>query len=107
MSDQDILNIIAPPHCETMADVRNGVDEVDRQLVELLALRFGYMDAAARIKEHKSEVRDEGRKAQVIANSVTLSAHYGLPADTISKIWDDLVEASIAYEIGKWDDLHS
>jgi isochorismate pyruvate lyase len=33
-----------------MAEVRSGVDEVDRQLVALLKRRFGYMDAAARIK---------------------------------------------------------
>lgn len=105
MSDTDTPNIKAPPHCETMADVRCGVDEVDRQLVELLALRFGFMDAAARIKERKSEVRNEDRKAQVIANVATLAAHYGLPSDAIAKIWDDLVETSIAYETDKWDDL--
>jgi len=31
-----------------MADVRAGVDGVDRQLVKLIALRQGYMEAAAR-----------------------------------------------------------
>lgn len=105
MINSDTPQIKAPPHCETMVDVRAGVDEVDRQMIELLALRFGFMDAAARIKERKSQVRDEGRKAQVVANAVTLAAHYGLPADAIGKIWDDLVEASIAHEIEKWDDI--
>ena len=38
-----------PHQCETMADVRAGVDQVDRELVALLVRRFGYMDAAARI----------------------------------------------------------
>ncbi len=106
MSDHNIQNIKPPPHCETMAEVRNGVDEVDRQLVELLALRFGYMDAAARIKDEKSDVRDEERKAQVIANAMDLAQKYGLPIEQLSKIWDDLVEASIAHESDKWDDLH-
>ena len=35
-----------PDQCETMADVRAGVDQVDRELVALLVRRFGYMDAA-------------------------------------------------------------
>ena len=38
-----------PEQCETMTEVRTGVDEVDRELVALLVRRFGYMDAAARI----------------------------------------------------------
>ena len=33
-----------------MAEVRQGVDALDRLLVALLAERQGYMDAAARIK---------------------------------------------------------
>ncbi len=90
-----------------MAEVRQGVDEVDRQLVELLALRFGYMDAAARIKANKSDVRDEKRKAQVINNAANLAEKYGLSRATITQLWDDLVEASIAHEDKKWDDLRS
>ena len=39
-----------PEQCETMIEVRVGVDQVDRELVALLVRRFGYMDAAARIK---------------------------------------------------------
>ena len=38
-----------PDACETMIDVREGVDAVDRELVALLERRFGYMRAAARI----------------------------------------------------------
>ncbi len=57
------------PDCTTMTEVRAGVDQVDRELVALLARRFAYMDAAARIKPARGAVRDEGRKAQVIANA--------------------------------------
>lgn len=105
MTHDNTPMIKAPPHCETMTEVREGVDEVDRQLVELLALRFGYMDAAARIKANKSDVRDEKRKAQVIDNAASLAEKYGLPRAIIAKLWDDLVEASIAHEDKKWDDL--
>lgn len=106
MSNIETVPIKAPPHCESMAEVRAGVDEVDRQLLELLALRFGFMDAAARIKGEKSQVRDEDRKTQVIANAVHLAKQYGLPAEQIGKLWDDLVEISIAHESEKWEDLH-
>jgi isochorismate pyruvate lyase len=53
-----------PEQCKTMADIRTGVDAVDAELVALLARRFGYMNAAARIKKDRNAVRDEVRKAK-------------------------------------------
>ena len=38
-----------PEDCQTMLDVRAGVDQTDRELVALLERRFGYMRAAARM----------------------------------------------------------
>jgi isochorismate pyruvate lyase len=93
----------APQHCATMADVRAGVDAVDRALVDLLAARFAYMDAAARIKSERAAVRDEARKARVIANVRAEALSRGLPADAIAALWDGLVEASIAYELDRFD----
>lgn len=92
-----------PPDCRTMADVRAGVDSTDRALMELLDRRFAYMRAAARIKANRSAVRDEPRKAQVIAAATADAAQRGLPADEIGQIWNALVEISIAYELAEWD----
>ncbi|WNO54575.1 chorismate mutase [Stakelama saccharophila] len=92
-----------PQDCTNMAEVRIGVDEVDRQLVALLARRFGYMDAAARIKPERGAVRDEDRKAQVIANARAYAREAGIPDDVIGDIWETLVEGSIAYEFVAFD----
>ncbi len=94
---------IDPIDCETMAEVRAGVDAVDRALVALLARRFGYMDAAARIKPERAQVRDEVRKAAVIANARAHARAAGIPDAAIGEIWDRLVEASIAYELEAFD----
>lgn len=91
--------------CQTMIEVRAGVDALDRELVALLARRFGYMNAAARIKPARSAVRDEARKAQVIANASAAAAAAGLPAGLAEALWETLVEASIAHEFGEWDRL--
>lgn len=93
----------APEDCETMVDVRIGVDATDRALMELLQTRFGYMRAAARIKDTREAVRDEDRKAYVIAAAVKDAQARGLPDDVIADIWERLVEGSIAYEFNEWD----
>lgn len=94
---------IDPQACTTMIEVRAGVDAVDRALIALLARRFGYMDAAARIKPDRALVRDEARKAQVIANARAHAREAGIPDAAIGEMWDRLVEASIAYELAAFD----
>lgn len=86
-----------------MAEVRAGVDALDADLVRLLARRFAYMRAAARIKDDRGAVRDEARKAEVIANAAALAGELGIPADLVADLWDRLVEGSIAYELDAWD----
>lgn len=102
-----IDTLTLPDDCETMTQVRAGVDATDRELVALLDRRFGYMRAAARIKDRRGAVRDEARKAAVIAAAQSDAAERGLPADAIAGIWDALVEASIAYELTEWDRLRA
>ncbi len=98
---------VPPGSCKSMAQVREGVDAIDRALLELLATRFGYMQAAARIKSDRQSVRDEGRKAQVIANARQIAEEIGLPVDLVTELWERLVEGSIAYEFNEWDKFRS
>ena len=93
----------SPADCETMIEVRAGVDQIDRELVALLVRRFGYMDAAARIKADRTSVRDEGRKAQVLDNVAREAEVAGLDPKRLRAVCDVLVEQSIAYEYEQWD----
>ena len=86
-----------------MAEVRHGVDRLDEEIVRLLGERFRYMDAAARIKPVRDAVRDEGRKAEVLANVARLAADHEVPAAVAAELYERLVEASIAYELGRFD----
>jgi isochorismate pyruvate lyase len=95
----------APESCETMAEVREGVDAIDAQLVALIARRFAYMDAAARIKDSRESVRDETRKAEVLAHVRRMALDQRIPQDVVTQMWETLVEGSIAYELGRWDAL--
>ena len=94
-----------PADCQSMVDVRAGVDALDQELVALLARRFAYMDAAARIKGDRGAVRDEARKAAVITNAERGAVAAGVPTGLTAQIWETLVEASIAYEMKAWDRL--
>ncbi len=94
---------LAPEDCQTMPQVRAAIDALDADLVALLARRFAYMRAAARIKPSRDVVRDEARKAEVIANAAALAESQGLPVELIAALWEQLVEGCITYELGEWD----
>jgi isochorismate pyruvate lyase len=89
-----------------MSEVRDAVDALDRELVALVARRFEYMRAAARIKPSRDGVRDEARKAAVIAAARDEAQRLGAPHERIAALWDSLVESSIAYELAEWDRRH-
>jgi isochorismate pyruvate lyase len=97
------MSVRPPEACTCMAEVRAGVDDLDRRLVALIAERFAYMEAAARLKPGRAEVRDEARKAQVIAHVRREAEMHGLDPALTTALWETLVEASIAYEFDEWD----
>ena len=97
--------IIAADDCRTMADVREGIDALDRELVALLLRRLGYIAAAARIKNDRNTVRDEARIEDVVAKVKASARAAGLPEVMAEKVWRTLVDESIAYELQAWDEL--
>ena len=97
----------APAACETMKDVRQGVDALDRALVILLAERQGYMDAAARIKPDRAAVRDTARIEDVVAKVLGAAREAGLSEAIAEPVWRTLVDRCIAYEFSVWDRLRA
>ena len=100
-----MIEIRDPDDCSNMAEVRAGVDELDRRLVTLLERRFRYMDAAARIKPDRDAVRDEWRKADVLAKVDAAAADAAIDRALAARIYEDLIETSIAHELERWDAL--
>jgi isochorismate pyruvate lyase len=92
-----------PEDCMTMAEVREGVDAIDRELVRLLVTRQGYMHAAARIKPNREAVYDADRIEDVVAKVVAEAKVQGLSADIAEPVWSKLIERCIAHEFGVWD----
>ena len=98
-----MTDIRDPADCSTMTEVRAGVDDVDRQVVALLKRRFGYMAAAARIKPDRSAIRDEWRKADVLAKVDASADQLGVDRTLMARLYEDLIETSIAYELDLFD----
>jgi isochorismate pyruvate lyase len=93
----------APEACGSMAEVRQGVDALDRALVQLLAERQRYMDAAARIKPDRSVVHDDARIEDVVAKVLAAAGPAGLSPAIAEPVWRTLIDRCIAHEFETFD----
>ena len=96
-----------PEDCQTMNEVRSGIDAIDRQVVSLIARRFRFMDAAARIKPDRGVIRDEERKAEVLANVDRAAEQAGVDRALMAGIYEELIERSIAHEFVEFDRIRA
>ncbi|MGE0773813.1 MAG: chorismate mutase [Sphingomonadaceae bacterium] len=89
--------------CMTMEEVRAAIDHIDAEIVTLLARRMRYIEAAARIKPHRDDVRDEPRKAAVIDHACAVARAEDFPEGLTRQLYELLVEGSIAHELDRFD----
>jgi len=90
---------------QTMDDVRYEVDRLDEALVQLLAERQSYMDAAARIKGPRAAVHDRPRIEDVVSKVLEKAKAEGLSPAIAEPVWRKLIDRCIAYEFGAYDRL--
>ena len=98
-------NRVKPADCRTMAEVRQGVDALDREIGVLVAERFRYMDAAARIKADRDAVLDRARIEDVVAKVKARARDAGLSEAIAEPVWRTLIDRCIAYEFDRWDEI--
>jgi isochorismate pyruvate lyase len=94
---------LKPEDCVTMAEVRDAIDTLDSEIVGLIGQRFRYIEAAARIKDHRDSIRDDARKAQVIDHAAHVARQHAVPDGLIPEIYERLIETSIAHELDCFD----
>lgn len=97
--------IIEAKDCETMTEVRLGVDALDRELVAIIVRRQAYMEAAARIKTDRAAVYDAVRIEDVVSKVKAEAVKQGLSVDIAEPVWREMIKQSIAYEFKAWDKL--
>lgn len=104
MTEQNPQTAIVPAaDCTSMTQVRAAIDSLDTLIVTLLAERMRYIEAAARIKSERSAVRDEVRKAEVVAHAVKVANDRNFPPALAYRLYDMLVEGSIGHELETFD----
>lgn len=92
--------------CADMAEVREAIDAIDREIVAMLADRLHFIAEAARIKQRRDLVRDEARVEDVLTKVRRAAEAQGIDPELIAGVYRELVERSIAHEFILFDREH-
>ncbi len=84
--------------CRDLAEVRQQIDAIDRQIVALLAERGAYVRQAARFKHTADDVAAPRRVAHVIERVRDLAMGYGVDADLVEEVYRAMITRFIEIE---------
>lgn len=90
--------MIAPEDCTTIEEVRDAIDQLDREIVSLLGQRFGYVKTITRFKRTEEDIRAPERYRAVLSQRREWAADAGLNPDAIEKMYRDLIAHFIEEE---------
>lgn len=88
-------------HFSSIEEVRDHIDKIDSELVNIIAQRAKCVKAAAAFKTDSSTVRAPDRVEQVIRKAREKAAEAGLPEVIIEKVYRSMIDAFIDYELNQ------
>ncbi len=96
----------APADCNSIEEIRDAIDSLDRQIVESLGRRFDYVKAITRFKKTESDVRAPDRYNAVLTQRRVWAAEAGLAPDVVEQMYRLLIAYFIDEEMKELD-LHA
>jgi isochorismate pyruvate lyase len=89
----------SPHECQSIDEVRHLIDDIDRQIIAALGLRFECVKAIMRFKQTEEDVRAPQRYQAVLAQRRLWAQETGLPPDLIEEMYRLLIDRFIDYEL--------
>jgi isochorismate pyruvate lyase len=88
--------------CTSLEEVRNEVDKLDDEIVELIAKRNSYVKQAAAFKESIEEVKAPQRMDAVMQRVRHKALTLNLSPNLISKLYTIMIDAMVESEISEF-----
>jgi isochorismate pyruvate lyase len=88
--------------CATLAEVRDNIDRLDRQIVALMAERGKYVAEAGRFKRDPAAVSAPARVEAIIAKVRAMARDDGLAESVAERSYRAMIAAFEDYEREEW-----
>jgi chorismate mutase len=95
-----VKTLTKPADCNSKEEIRAQIDQVDRAIIELFALRDNYVQAIVQFKKADIEsIIAKNRKEEVIRLRGEWAEQAGLNKNTFEHIFEFLIEHNIVEEM--------
>ncbi|OLU33790.1 isochorismate lyase [Pseudomonas sp. PA27(2017)] len=92
----------SPQQCTGLHDIRQGIDSLDAQLVELLRQRMQYVLAAAAFKPDQASIAAPERVASMLAERRGWAEDAGLDSKFILGLFGTIIPWYIEQQTAHW-----
>lgn len=87
--------------CESLDEVRENIDRIDKDLIRLMAERSIFVNQAARFKKTEADVEAPKRVEQIITKVRSLANEVNLNPDIAESVYRTMITAFIEQEKSK------
>ena len=94
------------PTCQSLTEVRENMERIDQQIVELIAQRSHFVEQATEFKTSMDEVTDSKRIEANIGRIKNLAKQYNLDESIIEDVYRTMMDAFIKKEVRKFDPVY-
>jgi len=88
--------------CDSLTEVRDQIDNLDDQIVELIAKRNAYIKQLAQFKESVEHIKSDGRIEDVISRVRAKAISLDLSPNLVNDLYIRMIDAMLDSEISEF-----
>lgn len=96
-----------PEACESLSDIREGIDFYDRQILVALTQRLGYVKGAIRFKAGEQAIPAPDRVAAMLEDRRDWAILAGFDVAFTQNLFEQIIHWNIQQQIQHWRAVHS
>jgi isochorismate pyruvate lyase len=81
-----------PEECNNITEIRNEIDNIDQQIIELIGQRFKYVKGIVKFKSNEEDVIARKRYEEVLLNRRNWAEKQNLNPEIIENIYKTLMK---------------
>ena len=91
--------------CKNIREVRNNINNIDEQIVKLIALRGSFVKQATKFKKDSDSVKAPTRVEEVISKVKNLAKITGANEEVVENVYRTMIDSFINLEMKEFESL--
>ncbi len=91
--------------CKNIEEIRNNINNIDEQIVKLIALRGTFVKQAAKFKKDSENVRAHKRVEEVISKVKNTARLNGANEEVVENVYRTMIDSFIKLELKEFESL--